>query len=110
MYGMWKTYGKTARCSASLPDGSQQGGQTIQEHRVLGRDQEADFYGLQIRRTAENGAITFKIMFESGVLPDVWPKPRQRKPRGSKAAGGPWNIAPETAVVEPEETPVEPAS
>lgn len=58
----------------------------------------------------QNGAITFKIMFESGVLPDVWPKPRQRKPRGSKAAGGPWNIAPETAVVEPEETPVEPAS
>lgn len=81
----------------------------------------------------QNGAITFKIMFEAGVLPDEWPEPRQRKQRGSKAAGQPLNIAPETAAmlaasvrlggyadaetvaameaeaVEPEETPVEPA-
>lgn len=80
-----------------------------------------------------SGAITFKIMFEAGVLPDEWPEPRQRKQRGSKAAGQPLNIAPETAAmlvasvrlggyadaetvaameaeaVEPEKTPVEPA-
>ena len=30
------------------------------------------------------GAITFKIMFEAGVLPDVWPEARQRKQRNSK--------------------------
>ncbi len=47
----------------------------------------------------QNGAITFKIMFEAGVLPDEWPEPRQRKQRGSKAAGQPLNIAPETAAM-----------
>ena len=44
----------------------------------------------------QNGAITFKIMFEAGVLPDEWPEPRQRKTRGSKAAEQPIDIAPET--------------
>ena len=29
----------------------------------------------------ENGAITFKIHFELGVLPDVWPDARQRQRR-----------------------------
>lgn len=29
----------------------------------------------------ENGAITFKIHFEPGVLPDVWPDARQRQRR-----------------------------
>lgn len=47
----------------------------------------------------QNGAITFKIMFEAGVLPDEWPEPRQRKQRSSKAAGQPLNIAPETAAM-----------
>lgn len=28
-----------------------------------------------------NRAITFKIMFESGVLPDIWPELRQRRSR-----------------------------
>lgn len=28
-----------------------------------------------------NGAITFKIMFEPGILPTEWPEPRQRKSR-----------------------------
>ena len=32
------------------------------------------------------GAITFKIMFEEGVLPKVWPEKRQRKSRAAKAA------------------------
>ena len=32
----------------------------------------------------QNGAITFKIMFEAGVLPEEWPEPRQRKTRGVK--------------------------
>jgi len=47
----------------------------------------------------QNGAITFKIMFEAGVLPDEWPEPRQRKQRGSKAVSLPNSIAPETAAM-----------
>ena len=30
-----------------------------------------------------NGAITFKIMFEPGILPTEWPEPRQRKSRSA---------------------------
>ena len=33
-----------------------------------------------------SGAITFKIYFEPGTLPETWPEPRQRKSRTSKAA------------------------
>ena len=33
-----------------------------------------------------NGAITFKIFFEQGILPEVWPEVRQRRTRGSKIA------------------------
>ena len=33
-----------------------------------------------------NGAITFKIFFEQGILPEVWPEARQRRMRGSKIA------------------------
>ena len=47
----------------------------------------------------QNGAITFKIMFEAGVLPEEWPEPRQRKARGSKAVSLPNNIPPETAAM-----------
>lgn len=32
-----------------------------------------------------NGAITFKIFFEQGILPEVWPEARQRKTRASKS-------------------------
>ena len=46
----------------------------------------------------QNGAITFKIMFEAGVLPDEGPEPRQRKTRGSKAVEQPIDIAPDTEV------------
>ena len=42
------------------------------------------------------GAITFKIMFEEGVLPKAWPEPRQRKSRTPKTA-------------DPEPMPEEPA-
>ena len=45
------------------------------------------------------GAITFKIMFEVGILPEEWPEPRQRKARGSKAAGQPIGVEPETAAM-----------
>ena len=31
-----------------------------------------------------NGAITFKIFFEQGILPEGWPEARQRKARASK--------------------------
>ena len=47
----------------------------------------------------QNGAITFKIMFEEGVLPEIWPEARQRKQRGPKTAGHPLDIAPETAAM-----------
>ncbi len=33
-----------------------------------------------------NGAITFKIFFEQGILPEVWPEARQRRMRVSKIA------------------------
>ena len=33
-----------------------------------------------------NGAITFKIFFEQGILPEVWPEARQRRTRVSRAA------------------------
>ena len=37
-----------------------------------------------------SGAITFKIYFEPGTLPETWPEPRQRKtPPGRK-----WNRSP----------------
>ena len=32
------------------------------------------------------GAITFKIMFEAGILPSEWPQARERKSRNAKAA------------------------
>lgn len=44
----------------------------------------------------QHGAITFKIMFEAGVLPDEWPESRQRKKRSTK----PEILPPEA--VEPE--------
>ena len=47
----------------------------------------------------QNGAITFKIMFEAGVLPTEWPEPRQRKQRGTKAVSLPNNIPEETAAM-----------
>lgn len=47
----------------------------------------------------QNGAITFKIMFEAGILPEEWPEPRQRRTRGSKAVSLPNNVAPETAAM-----------
>ncbi len=37
----------------------------------------------------QSGAITFKIMFEAGVLPEVWPESRQRKPRSPMDARKP---------------------
>ena len=47
----------------------------------------------------QNGAITFKIMFEAGVLPEIWPEARQRKQRGSMTAGQSLNSEPETAAM-----------
>ena len=31
-----------------------------------------------------SGAITFKIYFEPGTLPETWPEPRRRKTRAKK--------------------------
>ena len=55
-----------------------------------------------------SGAITFKIMFEAGVLPNEWSEPRQRKTRSSKAAGQPIEIAPETEAAQEAERPRKP--
>ena len=33
-----------------------------------------------------SGAITFKIFFAPGILPEVWPEPRQRRTRAQMAA------------------------
>lgn len=32
-----------------------------------------------------SGAITFKIFFTAGILPEVWPEPRQRRTRAQMA-------------------------
>ena len=32
----------------------------------------------------QNGAISFKIMFEAGILPTEWPEARQRKKRNPR--------------------------
>ena len=47
----------------------------------------------------QSGAITFKIMFEAGILPNEWPEPRQRKQRSSIMTGHSLNIAPEKAAM-----------
>lgn len=51
-----------------------------------------------------SGAITFKIMFEAGILPTEWPEARQRKSREAKLADIPQEIVPavQKAAEEPE--------
>ena len=41
-----------------------------------------------------SGAITFKIYFEPGTLPEIWPEPRQRKSRTTKADPEPMSAEP----------------
>ena len=62
-----------------------------------------------------SGAITFKIYFEPGTLPETWPEPRQRKtrakkneiaaPAGEVAAQDAPETAQEAADPQPEEFP-----
>ena len=62
-----------------------------------------------------SGAITFKIYFEPGTLPETWPEPRQRKtrakkdeiaaPAGEDAAQDAPEMAREAADPQPEEFP-----
>lgn len=62
-----------------------------------------------------SGAITFKIYFEPGTLPETWPEPRQRKTRAKKdeiatpasedAAQNALEVAQEAADPQPEEFP-----
>ena len=62
-----------------------------------------------------SGAITFKIYFEPGTLPETWPEPRQRKtrakkdeiaaPAGEDAAQDAPEMAQETTDPQPEEFP-----
>ena len=40
--------------------------------------------GLVILCVPETGAITFKIFFNAGILPETWPEKRERQHRGSK--------------------------
>ena len=56
-----------------------------------------------------SGAITFKIMFEQGILPEEWPEARQRRTRGASNAQEDAPVeAAQPSVVFPamEETPV----
>ena len=69
----------------------------------------------------ETGAITFKIIFEPGTLPEVWPDARTRNHRSPKPAATTMAVAgPESAeigegtlqaadAVESPETPTQPA-
>ena len=50
-----------------------------------------------------NGAITFTIFFEQGILPEVWPEARQRRTRVSKATKA-ERVA-EDAILDAPETP-----
>ena len=50
-----------------------------------------------------NGAITFKIFFERGILPEVWPEARQRRTRRSKIAEA--ELAAENTGTDAPETP-----
>lgn len=50
-----------------------------------------------------NGAITFKIFFERGILPEVWPEARQRRARVSNATEA-ESVA-EDAATDAQETP-----
>ena len=43
------------------------------------------FAGFKFDVPANGGAITFKIHFEPGILPDEWPEARERKSRKAKA-------------------------
>ena len=62
-----------------------------------------------------SGAITFKIYFEPGTLPETWPEPRQRKtrakkdeiaaPAGEDAAQDSPEMAQEATDPQPEEFP-----
>ena len=62
-----------------------------------------------------SGAITFKIYFEPGTLPETWPEPRQRKtrakkdeiaaPAGEDAAQDTPEMAQEATDPQPEEFP-----
>ena len=55
-----------------------------------------------------DGAITFKIMFEAGILPTEWPQARVRKTRSAMQTPEAANEVPVEAIVEaPEETPEE---
>lgn len=55
-----------------------------------------------------DGAITFKIMFEAGILPTEWPQARVRKTRSAMQMPEATNEAPVEAIEEaPEETPEE---
>ena len=67
-----------------------------------------------------SGAITFKIYFEPGTLPETWPEPRQRKTRAKKdeiaatmsadAAQDAPEMAKEAADSQPEEFPQDEAA
>ncbi len=51
-----------------------------------------------------SGAITFKIYFEPGILPETWPEPRQRKTRSHK------NTDPEPVPEQPDQDAINAAT
>ncbi|MBQ4434881.1 MAG: hypothetical protein II879_02205 [Clostridia bacterium] len=62
---------------------------------------ELDYADFRFDVPENGGAITFKIMFEEGILPEVWPEARTRQHRAAKT---------EPAIEEPpvQEQPAEP--
>jgi hypothetical protein len=52
-----------------------------------------------------NGQITFKIFFEAGALPEVWPENRERKHRSKKVEAAPLEEHEPEAMTEPMEEP-----
>ena len=50
-----------------------------------------------------NGAITFKIHFEPGILPDEWPQARQRKTRSKSTEPAAHDTIPNVAEVNADE-------
>ena len=77
---MRKAHSETSGRSAGLLHRERKGSQTLQEHRNSRRDQEAPYQSFEFSVPVA-GAITFKIIFEEGILPKVWPEARARKSR-----------------------------
>jgi hypothetical protein len=86
----------------------------VKNIEIPGAIKELEYKGFKFD-VPMSGAITFKIYFEPGTLPETWPEPRQRKtrakkdeiaaPAGEDAAQDAPEMAQEAADPQPEEFP-----